>query len=56
MGLSDCEEGKQLLKAAAQPNSEPVAREAFLKHLNRCHLCNDELQRNGPALGPIPLS
>jgi hypothetical protein len=55
MGLSDCEEGKQLLKAAAQSNSEPVAREAFLIHINRCHLCN-ELQRNDPALGPIPLS
>lgn len=36
MGLSDCEEGKRLLKAAAQPNSKSVAREAFLKHITRC--------------------
>jgi hypothetical protein len=40
MGLSDCEEGKRLLKAAAQPNCESVVREAFVKHINRCHLCN----------------
>ena len=39
MGLSGCEEGKRLLKAAAHPNSESVAREAFLEHIKRCHLC-----------------
>jgi len=40
MGISDCEEGKRLLKAAAQPNSASSEREAFLEHINRCHLCN----------------
>jgi hypothetical protein len=46
MSLSDCEEGKRLLKAAAQPNSEAVVREAFLKHIHRCHLCNAELRQS----------
>jgi hypothetical protein len=41
MGLSDCEEGKRLLKAAAKPNRESAVREAFVQHINRCHVCND---------------
>ena len=40
MGVSDCEEGKLMLKAAAQPNSELLVREAFLEHIKHCHLCN----------------
>ena len=40
MGVSECEEGNQLLDAAAQPNSGSVAREAFLEHIKHCHLCN----------------
>jgi hypothetical protein len=41
MSVCDCEEGKRLLEAAAQPNPGSVAREAFLEHIKHCHLCND---------------
>ena len=44
MGLSDCEEGKQLLKAAAQPNSESGAHEA-----NNCSLLSKVLHFRGFA-------
>jgi hypothetical protein len=40
MGVSDCEEGKRLLEAAAQPDSESVAREVFLEHIRCCNVCN----------------
>jgi hypothetical protein len=40
MCVSDCAEGKRLLKAATQPNPRSVAREAFLEHIKHCHLCN----------------
>ena len=40
MGVSECEEGNRLLEAAAQPNSESVARAEFLEHIKHCHMCN----------------
>jgi hypothetical protein len=40
MSVCDCEEGKRLLKAAAQPDSESVVREAFLEHIKNCPVCS----------------
>ena len=43
MSVSDCEEGKRLLKAASQPNPGSVAREAFLEHVKHCPICNSSM-------------
>jgi hypothetical protein len=40
MCVSDCAEGKRLLKAATQTNPGSVARDAFLEHVKQCPLCN----------------
>jgi hypothetical protein len=39
MSVCDCEDGKRLLKVAAQPNSASVERETFLEHVNQCPVC-----------------
>jgi hypothetical protein len=40
MCVSDCAEGKELLKAAAQASAPPEARDAFVDHIRHCSACN----------------
>jgi hypothetical protein len=40
VSVSDCAEGTRLLKAASQPNSRSVTREAFLEHIKHCPVCH----------------
>jgi hypothetical protein len=39
MSVSDCEEGKRLLKAATQAHAGSEAREEFLQHIKLCLVC-----------------
>jgi hypothetical protein len=40
MSVCDCEDGKRLLKDAAQPSPGSMARENFLEHVKQCPVCN----------------
>jgi hypothetical protein len=57
MSVCDCEDGKRLLKDAAQSSPGSVARENFLQHIKQCPVCNaggteDCIDPETPSLPP----
>ena len=47
MCVSDCAEGKRLLKAATFTPALRGARDAFLQHIKQCSICNKDVTADG---------